>query len=480
MKNIFCSLLLLAVFLFSCGPTHVVVETQAPPPQVVATPPPTPEVSYQSFYDELSPYGSWIDYPGYGYVWLPNVGPDFKPYSSNGHWVFTEAGWTWASDYDWGWATFHYGRWFFDNTYGWMWIPGYEWAPAWVSWRKSPDYYGWAPLGPGVSGNGANVYISAGSYNPPSNYWCFVAPQYVTSPHVNNYYVNENRNVTIINNTTIINTTVTNNNITNNRVNNTTINNNTVNNTTVNNNYRNVYTAGPDRGEVERVTGTPIKPIPIQTSARPGVNQGANGQFTLYRPRVNPALNTGTAGAQQKPAPARLVPLNNVPARPHHNAEEVVAPPTSSNQAERPTTGNLRPAASGNGIQGNVHPTTTNTDPPGNANNTVAPINHPVTTQVNQPPPNNNPNNPAFNRPNNNNKDQPRPNAYSTPANNNPASKPPVTTTNAQGNGTATNNNKVNNGVKPLTPAQQNAQKPLAKKPKPVTKPKTDTVTTKN
>jgi hypothetical protein len=472
MKNIFCSILLMAMFLYSCGPTHVVVETQAPPQQAVATPPAPPEVSYQSFYDELSPYGSWIDYPGYGYVWLPNVGPDFKPYSSNGHWVFTDAGWTWASDYDWGWATFHYGRWFFDNTYGWMWIPGYEWAPAWVSWRKSPDYYGWAPLGPGVSGNGANVYIAAGSYNPPSNYWCFVSPQYVTSPHVNNYYVNETRNVTIINNTTIINTTVTNNNISNSQVN----------NTTVNNNYRNVYTAGPDRGEVERVTGGSIKPIPIQTSNRPGASPGANGQFALYRPRVNPALNTSTAGTQQKPAPARIVPLNNVPARPHHNAEEIGAPTSSGNQGERPG-GNQRPAAAAaNGsVQENAHPVG-NVNPAVNNNNNPNPAAHPVSGQVNQPATNNNPNNPAFNRPSNpNNGNNPaRTNAYSTPPNKNPPAKAPVITTNAPTNGSPNNNNKVNPGVKPLTPAQQNAQKPATKKPKPAVKPKTDSEANKN
>ncbi len=30
----------------------------------------------------------------------------------------------------------------------WIWVPGYEWAPAWVSWRSSDDYVGWAPLPP--------------------------------------------------------------------------------------------------------------------------------------------------------------------------------------------------------------------------------------------------------------------------------------------------------------------------------------------
>ena len=37
-------------------------------------------VNFQVFYDELSPYGEWIDNPTYGYVWVPNAGPDFYPY----------------------------------------------------------------------------------------------------------------------------------------------------------------------------------------------------------------------------------------------------------------------------------------------------------------------------------------------------------------------------------------------------------------
>ena len=38
-------------------------------------------VSFQTFYDELSPYGDWISYPEYGYVWRPdNRYSDFQPY----------------------------------------------------------------------------------------------------------------------------------------------------------------------------------------------------------------------------------------------------------------------------------------------------------------------------------------------------------------------------------------------------------------
>ena len=37
------------------------------------------DVTYQTFYDELSPYGRWVEYPEYGYVWVPDAGPDFQP-----------------------------------------------------------------------------------------------------------------------------------------------------------------------------------------------------------------------------------------------------------------------------------------------------------------------------------------------------------------------------------------------------------------
>ena len=71
---------------------------------------PDEEVSYQTFYDELSPHGRWVEYPGQGYVWVPDAEEDFQPYSTNGHWVWSDDyEWMWVSDYEWGWAPFHYG-----------------------------------------------------------------------------------------------------------------------------------------------------------------------------------------------------------------------------------------------------------------------------------------------------------------------------------------------------------------------------------
>ncbi len=124
----------------------------APASAMVATPPPgaAPVASLDSFQAQLSPYGNWIQVPGYGLCWQPSVAvsdPLWRPYLDAGHWVYTDDGWSWQSDYPWGNVAFHYGRWFRLNGL-WMWAPGYDWAPAWVSWREADGYSGWAPLPP--------------------------------------------------------------------------------------------------------------------------------------------------------------------------------------------------------------------------------------------------------------------------------------------------------------------------------------------
>lgn len=222
------------------------------------------DITYQTFYDELSPYGRWIDYPEYGYVWAPDLGPDFQPYRTGGHWVWSdEYDWMWVSDYSWGWAPFHYGRWFYDPFYGWMWVPGYDWSPAWVSWRTGGDYYGWAPLGPGIS-----ISIGFLNYNPPYNYWSFAPRRYINSPYINRHCVDRSRNVTIINNTTIIN------------------------------NYgsrKNVFVnGGPRRMEVERYAGR-IRPVYFREANRPGEREFRNNQVRLFRPQIRRQTNQDIA-----------------------------------------------------------------------------------------------------------------------------------------------------------------------------------------
>ena len=130
--------------------------TPPPPPTsavttVVAAPVAPTVVNQQVFYQSLSPYGSWMDVPGYGWCWRPSVAvanTAWQPYCDGGSWLWTDAGWYWNSTYTWGWAPYHYGRWHQHARFGWVWNPGYDWAPAWVAWRSSPTYCGWAPLPP--------------------------------------------------------------------------------------------------------------------------------------------------------------------------------------------------------------------------------------------------------------------------------------------------------------------------------------------
>jgi hypothetical protein len=229
-------------------------------------------VSFQIFYDDLSPYGNWVDNSDYGYVWVPHVSRGFYPYGTNGHWVFTRAGWTWVSNYSWGWAPFHYGRWFYDPYYGWVWVPDNEWGPGWVSWRRSEGYYGWAPISPGISID----FAYSNGYNLPYDRWRFVRDRDFGRTDINNYYVSTSIYTTIINKSTVIN---------NIQVDNT----------------RNVrYNAGPDRTEVERRAGKTFAPIAITESNRPG-QKLSKGQLQLYRPQVQKNIASG-----RNPAPSKV------------------------------------------------------------------------------------------------------------------------------------------------------------------------------
>jgi hypothetical protein len=105
------------------------------------------------FHSTLDPHGQWVEDPTHGTVWVPNgaeVGADFSPYETSGHWAYDDDDYVWVSDYEWGWAPFHYGRWVLTPT-GWAWIPGRVYAGAWVDWSMGYPgwaYVGWAPMYP--------------------------------------------------------------------------------------------------------------------------------------------------------------------------------------------------------------------------------------------------------------------------------------------------------------------------------------------
>ncbi len=245
-----------------------------------------PYISFQVFYDQLSPYGQWVDYPNYGYVWIPDAGSDFSPYSTRGHWIMTEYGMTWLSDYSWGWAPFHYGRWNYDNSYGWFWVPDTEWGPAWVSWRRANGYYGWAPMGPGIS-----ISASFGrGYNNQNDHWTFVSDRYIDRSDINRFYVNRTDQDRIIRSSSVIN------------------------NTYVDRGRNATYISGPTKDDVQKVTGRKVTPVAIQENNKPGQDL-SNGQLRIYRPQVIKSNNQ-----TQMPAPSRVVNLKDVKSPSERNA----------------------------------------------------------------------------------------------------------------------------------------------------------------
>lgn len=199
------------------------------------------EVNFSVFQQNLSPYGRWIFNPRFGQVWVYED-PDFRPYATDGHWEYTNYGWSWISDYDWGWAPFHYGRWEYDPLYGWMWLPGYEWASAWVSWSQYDGYYGWAPLG-----YGAGINISFGAI--PYERWNFIPGQYMGSRNFYRYYAslrnNNFRNAVVINNFYI--------------------------------GREGGFSRGPERNEVEKFTNNRIEERHVNYRERMVINRNDNG-----------------------------------------------------------------------------------------------------------------------------------------------------------------------------------------------------------
>jgi len=201
------------------------------------------DVSVNFFYDNLNG-GNWYEVADYGYVWQPDAAtnPDWRPYT-DGYWAYTDVGWTWVSYEDFGWATYHYGRWIRLEDYGWCWVPGYEWGPAWVSWRTGGDYIGWAPLPP--AGGREIVYESRPigghvdvDFGIGPAYYNFIDIRYIGEPVLIGHYYPYTQNVVYVNNT--VNVT----------------------NITYNNSI--VYNYGPDYTVLSRYSTRPIQRLKLE------------------------------------------------------------------------------------------------------------------------------------------------------------------------------------------------------------------------
>ncbi len=150
------------------------------------------------FYSQLDPYGMWVSYQPYGYVWIPgNVGYTWRPYT-RGHWVWSDYGWTWVSLERWGWIAYHYGRWGWDGRLGWFWVPDVVWGPAWVAWRWGDAHIGWAPLPPGPGFEHGRGFGSH-RWDIPERHWNFVNGRYFMDRSLDLRVLPVERNRTIVN-----------------------------------------------------------------------------------------------------------------------------------------------------------------------------------------------------------------------------------------------------------------------------------------
>ena len=214
------------------------------------------DMSIDFFYNNLSG-GNWIEVADYGYGWQPDLAvndPNWRPYA-DGYWAYTDDGWTWISYEDFGWATYHYGRWARLADYGWVWFPGsdLDWGPAWVSWRTGGDYVGWSPLpprGPGVVYEGQPIGAQADiEFDIGPEYYNFVDVRFIGEPVLRDRIFAPSQNVTYINNT--VNVT----------------------NISVRNNV--VYNYGPDYNALNAHSSRPIQRLSITRESATNLSAAA-------------------------------------------------------------------------------------------------------------------------------------------------------------------------------------------------------------
>jgi hypothetical protein len=290
-------------------------------------------VSIATFYEALAPYGQWLRHPRHGWVWTPaGVDQDWRPYT-RGQWAWTaEHGWLWQSDEPFGWATYHYGRWDYEDGVGWYWVPGTVWGPAWVAWRASEDYVGWAPLPPEAEATSGTVYYDEGAYAHRPYWhrrWVFVGVRFLLLRHLHRVAMHWRHNPHHYARTRHA--------------------------TAYGWGPRGYVNRGIHPGHVQRWTGRPVPVVRVTLASHPTqvgyrrFGPGAGGTIAVYRPQVRAA----PPGAAPPPTARRTYPGAWTP--PGTGQPRTVPPPVSR-AVPPPTLPFAPPTASGPGQPRTVPP----------------------------------------------------------------------------------------------------------------------------
>jgi hypothetical protein len=306
------------------GPTAEM--TSGPDPVGTAEQPAAPyetnapaDVNY--FYAQLSPYGTWASIEGVGWCWQPHCcafSIGWRPYCHGGHWLYTDCGWYWQSDYSWGWAPFHYGRWHHHERYGWVWCPDRQWGPAWVTWRVNGHHCGWAPLPPNsiyVTGQGwrhRGIYQKDDcDFDLKPHHFTFVAMKDFTSHELGRQRLPDIETHNFYNNTTIVNSRMVANNL-------------------VNQGVHVEKIAAMTHSEIPKIA---IRDIPATSDRMHGIQRGEANGSVIYRHELQVPAQPLTVVAQKLDNNHPAVTHSPIPARPLQQAQQ---PPHKTPATQHP------------------------------------------------------------------------------------------------------------------------------------------------
>ncbi|MEN9574476.1 MAG: hypothetical protein RL514_2331 [Verrucomicrobiota bacterium] len=346
------------------APPAAVTPAPAPAPEVVVTPAPAPVAQPASatlppqvnvFYQQLQPYGTWMQVADVGWCWQPSVviaTPTWRPYADRGRWLHTDSGWYWQSDYAWGWAPFHYGRWMQHARSGWLWVPDTTWGPAWVVWRSSDVHCGWAPLPPsavfvagqGIFFGGTRVAIGF-DFGLPRHHFTFVPFNRFCDRNPHYYALHPTVVQNVYNQTTVINNIQVNNNV--------------------------VVNNGVSADRIATLTRTEIRKVAVreagpqeQSLQRLDKLEKSGNDLVIYRPALNPnapvkpvTLTNSKGESRTELVPAGALDGQKIKGRPVYDTTSTGVPVLTGYTTEPPARANQNTVVINNAVTTSPPPT---------------------------------------------------------------------------------------------------------------------------